>query len=85
MRGGLPSPWTGRDRVYARRAKTVPGSHTPIIIDRTLVYGATATVVIGVISAVEGFAQDAALGMHESLALQAGVPPLESLCVDAVV
>ncbi len=44
-----------------------------IIIDRTLVYGATATVVIGVISAVEAIAQDAALGKNASLALQAGV------------
>lgn len=44
-----------------------------IVIDRTLVYGATATVVIGVISAVEAIAQDAALGKNASLALQAGV------------
>jgi len=44
-----------------------------IIIDRTLVYGATATVVIGVISAVEALVQDAALGKNASLALQAGV------------
>ena len=44
-----------------------------IIIDRTLVYGATATVVIGVISAVEAVVQSAALGKNASLALQAGV------------
>jgi len=45
-----------------------------IVIDRTLVYGATTTVVIGILSGMEAIAQHAALGEHTSMALQVGVP-----------
>jgi len=44
------------------------------IIDRTLVYGATTTLVIGVLSAVNALAQHAALGHSTSLILEVVVP-----------
>jgi hypothetical protein len=44
------------------------------VIDRTLVYGATTTLVIGVLSAVNALAQHAALGHSTSLILEVVVP-----------
>jgi hypothetical protein len=44
-----------------------------IIIDRTLVYGTTTTVVIGVISGMEAIVQHLTLGEHLSLAVQISV------------
>lgn len=44
------------------------------VIDRTLVYGATTSVVVGVLAAVNALAQHAALGQNTSLLLQVVVP-----------
>jgi GAF domain len=44
------------------------------IIDRTLVYGATTSLVVGVLAAVNALAQHAALGQNTSLVLQVVVP-----------
>jgi GAF domain len=45
-----------------------------IVIDRTLVYGATTTLVIGVLSAVNALAQHAALGQNTSIIIEVVVP-----------
>ncbi|MHB8584155.1 MAG: GAF domain-containing protein [Gammaproteobacteria bacterium] len=46
----------------------------PVVLDRTLVYGAITALVVGVLAAVNSLVQHAALGTNASLLLQVAVP-----------